>query len=262
MAIPRVIHYCWFGKNPLPSHVRKCIATWKRYCPDYKIIQWNETNFDIGQNRYMKEAYESKKWAFVSDYARLKIIYDHGGIYLDTDVKLRKPLDDLLRYDGFMGFQNREIINGTIYETVATGLGFGAMPHHPVIGVLLEDYRKISFFKEDGTPDLTPCPDRNTETMKKLGLRVDGTRQEVHGMQIFPAEYFCPLDRSTARMKITSNTYAIHLFSASWYDKEDKKWLIIQKLIGSMAYRRLRYQTLPDIKTSIKKILGITGYGK
>lgn len=257
MAIPKVIHYCWFGKKPLPRKVEKCIASWKRYCPDYEIIQWDETNFDVGQNRYIREAYESEKWAFVSDYARLKIIYENGGIYLDTDVKLIKPLDDLLQYDGFMGFQNREIINEKVYETVATGLGFGAAPHHPIIKILLKDYLEIPFLSGDGTMDLTPCPIRNTKALMGQGLKADGSRQEICGMQIFPAEYFCPLDRSTARMKITANTYSIHLFWATWYDKKEKKWLILQKLIGSSACYTLRYQTLCTVKNQIKKLLGI-----
>lgn len=262
MAIPKVIHYCWFGKSNLPKKVEKCIASWKKYCPDYEIIRWDETNFDVRQIRYISEAYECKKWAFVSDYARLKIIYEYGGIYLDTDVKLMKPLDHLLKYDGFMGFQNREVINETVYETVATGLGFGATVHHPVIKRLLKDYQNISFFNEDGTMDLTPCPARNTKTLIKLGLKDNGTRQEVCGMQIFPAEYFCPLDRSIARTKITENTYSIHLFSASWYDQEEKKWLIIQRLIGSSACHTLRYKTLPSIKALICKFLGAISYGR
>lgn len=257
MAIPKVIHYCWFGGKPLPRKVVKCIASWKRYCPDYEIIRWDETNFDVQENLYIKEAYENERWAFVSDYARLKIIYENGGIYLDTDVKLIKPLDDLLEYEGFMGFQNREIINQTVYETVATGLGFGAVARHPVIKMLLEDYLEIPFLKSDGSMDLTPCPERSTKTLMKMGLKDDGKRQEICGIQIFPAEYFCPLDRSIARMRITENTYSIHLFSASWYDEEERKWLIPQRLIGSSKSHTLRYKTLPAIKKPIKRLLEV-----
>jgi len=104
MSIPKVIHYCWFGKGKMPKLAKKCIKSWKKYCPDYKIICHNEDNFDLTQNRYLNEAYKAGKWAFVSDYVRLKIIYDNGGIYLDTDVELIKPIDDLLLTKGFMGF--------------------------------------------------------------------------------------------------------------------------------------------------------------
>ena len=105
MSIPKKIHYCWFGRNPLPESAKKCIESWKKYCPEYEIIEWNEDNFDLTENRYAREAYEQKKWAFVSDYARLKIVYEQGGIYMDVDVELIKPLDELTELDGYMGFE-------------------------------------------------------------------------------------------------------------------------------------------------------------
>ena len=139
MSIPKVIHYCWFGKGEMPKLAKKCIKSWKKYCPDYEIICHNEDNFDCFQNRYMSEAYQAKKWAFVSDYARLKIIYDNGGIYLDTDVEIIKPIDDLLRNKGFMGFDEKGI--------VATGLGFGAEKGNEIIGEFLKDYN--NYIKEN-----------------------------------------------------------------------------------------------------------------
>ena len=120
--IPKKIHYCWFGNNPLPEKDRKCIESWKKYCPNYEIIRHDENNYDISKNKYMKQAYESKKWGFVPDYARLDIIYNEGGIYLDTDVELTKNLDELLKYDAYMGFED------DIH--VSPGLGFGAIKHH------------------------------------------------------------------------------------------------------------------------------------
>ena len=233
MSIPKKIHYCWFGKNSLPKSVLKCIESWKCYCPDYEIIQWNETNFDINEISYTKEAYKQGKWAFVSDYARLKIVYENGGIYLDTDVELIKSLDSLLKYDGFMGFQNN--------ETVATGLGFGAIAGHSVMKLLLEDYFEIPFLREDGTMDLTPCPDRNTKCLEQLGMRVDGTRQDIKGIQIFPAEYFSPLDWKTGKIKKTMNTYSIHHYEASWLSKGEFRWMKIRQCIGTFAYNKLRY---------------------
>ena len=130
MSIPKKIHYCWFGRNPLPESAKKCIESWKKYCPAYEIIEWNEDNFDLTENRYAREAYEQKKWAFVSDYARLKIVYEQGGIYMDVDVELIKPLDELTELDGYMGFEKE--IDGQMW--IATGLGFGARAGHPIVG--------------------------------------------------------------------------------------------------------------------------------
>lgn len=143
MSIPKKIHYCWFGRNPLPESAKKCIESWKKYCPAYEIIEWNEDNFDLTENRYAREAYEQKKWAFVSDYARLKIVYEQGGIYMDVDVELIKPLDELTELDGYMGFEKE--IDGQMW--IATGLGFGARAGHPIVGALLKDYEDIPFIK-------------------------------------------------------------------------------------------------------------------
>ena len=168
MSIPKKIHYCWFGRNPLPESAKKCIESWKKYCPEYEIIEWNEDNFDLTENRYAREAYEQKKWAFVSDYARLKIVYEQGGIYMDVDVELIKPLDELTELDGYMGFEKE--IDGQMW--IATGLGFGARAGHPIIGALLKDYEDIPFIKEDGRLDTESCPGRNTRTLRTFGLRL------------------------------------------------------------------------------------------
>ncbi|MDO4490595.1 MAG: glycosyltransferase [Lachnospiraceae bacterium] len=244
MKIEKKIHYCWFGGNPLPESVEYCIQSWKKYCPDYEIIQWNESNFDVQQNRYMREAYQQKKWAFVSDYARLKIIYDQGGIYLDTDVELVRSLDTLLEQEGFMGFQNK--------ETVATGLGFGAVAGHCLIKALLDDYEEISFFNRDGSMDLTPCPNRNTACMVQLGLQADGTRQTLQGIEIYPAEYFSPLDWKTGKLKLTENSYSIHRYDASWLDKKEHRWMKVQQVIGEKNCYRIRY----SIPERLKKLFG------
>lgn len=124
MSIPKVLHYCWFGGAPKPKNIQNCIRSWKKYCPDYKIIEWNEQNFDVSQSLYTRQAYDARRWAFVADYARLKILYEQGGIYMDTDVELLRPLDDLLAYPAFFGFQHN--------NEVATGLGFGAEARSPV----------------------------------------------------------------------------------------------------------------------------------
>lgn len=232
MSIPKKIHYCWFGKNPLPESVLKCIESWKRYCPDYEIIQWNESNFDVNEIQYTSEAYANQKWAFVSDYARLKVVYENGGIYLDTDVELLKPLDSFLKYEGYMGFENE--------KAVASGLGFGSVAGHPIIKALLDDYMEIPFCRADGTIDTTACPHRNTECLKRLGLKADGTRQELQGFQIFPPEYFSPMDWRTGKITKTANTCSIHHYEASWLSKGELRWIKVQQLIGTPAYSRLR----------------------
>lgn len=149
MSIPKIIHYCWFGGGPISEADRKCMESWKKYCPDYKIIEWNEQNFEISANRYAQQAYEAKKYAFVSDYVRLAVVYEYGGIYLDTDVELVRPLDELLELPGFMGFQNN--------NEVATGLGFGACKGNPVVQALLRDYDALDFIKADGSVDRRPA---------------------------------------------------------------------------------------------------------
>ena len=229
--IPKKIHYCWFGGNPLPELAIKCIESWKKYCPDYEIIQWNEKNYDIKKNKYMYQAYENKRWGFVPDYARLDIIYNHGGIYLDTDVELIKPIDDLLENKGFIGFDEKGI--------VATGLGFGAEKGNEIIREFLKDYDNIPFVLEDGTFDLTPCPDRNTDALKRLGMDVENTDQTFMDMVFLPQEYLCPMDYYTGKKNITKNTYSIHHYSASWTSDVTKRTTRIKRLIGVKMYNRL-----------------------
>lgn len=148
MSIPKVLHYCWFGGAPKPKNIQNCIRSWKKYCPDYEIIEWNEQNFDVSQSLYTRQAYDARRWAFVADYARLKILYEQGGIYMDTDVELLRPLDDLLAYPAFFGFQHN--------NEVATGLSFGAEARSPVVKALLDDYDSLPFLLPDGSCDLTP----------------------------------------------------------------------------------------------------------
>ena len=239
MAIPKVIHYCWFGQNPLPAQVRCCIDSWKKYCPDYKIIQWNESNFDVNSIAYTREAYAAKKWAFVSDYARLKIVYENGGIYLDTDVELVRSLDPLLHLDGFMGFQEPSL--------AATGLGFGAIRRHPAIYAMMSDYDDLSFFRPDHTMDTTPCPDRNTACLIRLGLKPDGTYQTVQGLTILPSDYLCPKSYQTGKTVLTENTYSIHHYQASWLPPNEIRWMKFRQLSGDKIYFFVR-QTWNRIK--------------
>ncbi len=182
--IPKVIHYCWFGGNPKPDIINKCIESWKKFCPDWEIKEWNETNFDINEVPYMKEAYDSKKWAFVSDVARLLVIYKYGGIYMDTDVELLSTLYSLTDYEAFFAFESERNIN--------TGLGFGAVKHHKIIKAML-DYYNDRHFTIDGKVDLTPCPAGNTSALTKCCEKFirDGSTQTIDNVCILScSDYF------------------------------------------------------------------------
>lgn len=211
--IPRTIHYCWFGGHPIPEKCRKWMETWKRFCPDYEIIEWNESNYDVSQNLYMKQAYENGKWAFVSDYARLDIIYRHGGIYLDTDVELVRNMDELLFQKGFCGLQNSEEIN--------MGLGYGAVKGNAVIQKILERYEELSFCRADGSWDLTPCPVIQSQVLKQEGAILDGSFQVLSDMTIYPERVLSGKSQKTRRLRVTDKTYAIHHFEASWMEEEE-----------------------------------------
>ena len=214
-VIPKKIHYCWVGGNPIPERNRKCIESWKRFCPDYEIIEWNEKNYDFTQSTYMLQAYEARKWGFVPDYARLDIIYNHGGIYLDTDVEVIKPLDDLLYNNAFCGFED--------LHHVAFGLGFGGMAKFPLFKEIRDCYDDIQFVKKDGTLNLIASPVFQTEFLLNHGLKQDGGFQVIEGMTIYPADYFSPLSLGTRHLRKTPNTYSIHWFDGSWLSEEQQK---------------------------------------
>lgn len=216
--IPKTIHYCWFGGNPLPKLAEKCIKSWKKYCPDYEIIRWDESNYDIASAPlYVRQAYEAKKWAFVTDYVRLQVIYEHGGIYLDTDVELIKPLDRFLAHQAYFGFEDQNYI--------ATGLGFGGKKGTPILFEMMEDYTSISFVLDDGSYDMTSCPVRNTNVFLRHGLIQNGQYQEIDGFALYPKDVFCPKDNSTKKIIVTDNTSCIHHYSGSWVSAELKRSL-------------------------------------
>lgn len=214
--IPKTINYCWFGNNEKPQIVKKCIESWKKYCPDYKIIEWNEKNFDININNYVKEAYKEKKYAFVSDFARLWIIYENGGIYLDTDVELIRNIDDILENKTFFATEDNIYVN--------TGLGFGSQKNSEIIRKLIDDYSDINFIDENGKMDKTTCPVRNTKVIENyINTKVNFDKKTViNDICFYSKEFFCPLDYETKKMEITNNTFAIHWFSGTWMNKKEK----------------------------------------
>lgn len=212
--IPKVIHYCWFGNNPIPEKYKKCIESWRYYCSDYEIRRWDESNYDVNKIAYTKEAYEKEKWAFVSDYARLDIIYNNGGIYLDTDVEILKNIDELLYNKSFCGFETSEY--------VAFGLGYGAAKYDVIIKEIMEVYEKTSFINTDGTLNETTCPVIQTNILEKHGLIRNGAYQIVDGMMVMPEWALCPLSvwtrKNTTRI---SEAYMYHHFAASWNNRAD-----------------------------------------
>lgn len=215
--IPKTIHYCWFGGKPLPELAQKCIASWKKYCPDYEIVRWDETNFDLDCCDYVREAYAAKMWAFVSDYARFKILYEHGGVYFDTDVELLKPIDDILACGPFMGF---EVSNGS--SAVAPGLGIAAEPGMTLYKEILDDYHASHFGCNESGRFFTVVK-RVTRILENHGRLADQEVNRVDDINIYPPEYFCPLNYYTGELRITENTRSIHHYTASWLNQEEKK---------------------------------------
>lgn len=248
--IPKVIHYCWFGQSPLPENVQKCIQSWKKYCPDYEIIQWNETNYNIHKHPFMLEAYELKKYAFVSDYARLDIVYNYGGVYLDTDVELIKSLDKLLSIPCFMGYELSGRVN--------TGIGFGAEKNAEMIKKNMEEYKGVTFIEND-KQNLTTCVDYTCRALDKLNYNYKNNNlNSFELVTIFPTEYFAPFGLKNQKLEITSNTYSIHHYDASWYEgnkylkKIKKKILPLKIFLKEFVNNFLGEGTYEKIKNKLK----------
>lgn len=227
--IPRIIHYCWFGCGEMPELAKQCIASWHRFMPEYEYKCWNEDNFDVTSVPYVKEAYGAGKHAFVSDYVRLHALYSEGGIYMDTDVEVLKPYDDLLNLTGFIGFE------GTKHHPVGTGT-IASRAQGEWVKEQMDAYSGIHFLKADGSFDLTTNPIRITEVMRKRGFLPNGLQQDYLDMRVFPVDYFCPR-QTTGEILITENTYCDHHFMGSW--SENKRLNYIFRLLGQKNTTRL-----------------------
>lgn len=231
--IPKIIHYCWFGGNELPVKFKAYIDTWRAHCPDYEIIEWNESNFDVAQNRYCREAHAARKWAFVSDYARLKVLCEHGGIYMDTDVEVLKPLDDLLTYDFFIGFESE--------GSIQTGM-IGSKERHEIIKKLLDEYDEKRLIKTDGSFDMTPNTVGITHILKQnYGVKLNNSLQ-IFGNNnlLLPSDYLCCKSFVTGKISVTSHSYAIHHFEGSWLDFYGKTRMVIHRIVGEENWRKLK----------------------
>lgn len=205
--IPKTIHYVWLGNKPKPKKIQKCIASWQKFCPDYEIKEWNETNFDIESHPFVKEAYEANNYAFASDVIRLVVLLEYGGIYVDADVEFLKPIDDLLNNEAFIGFELPEYVN--------SGQILGSVAKNELIAEHLKQYDGISFSECENISDIT-CPKIFTKLLAEKGLRLDGSEQMIDGLHIYPVDYFNPFDTITGRLKKTENSYSIHWSEHSW----------------------------------------------
>lgn len=259
--IPKRIHYCWFGHNPLPKLAKTCIKSWKKHCPDYEIIEWNEDNFDISFcPLYVRQAYDAKKWAFVTDYVRLQVVYEYGGVYMDTDVELIRSLDPLLKYQAYFGFEDEMNVN--------TGLGFGAVQGNPLVLEIMQDYNCLSF----GVPGepIIACPKLNTKVFLKHGLVKENRAQVLAGdILVLPTEYFCPKSMIDGIVRKTKNTYSIHHYDSSWITpaqqlERKRSWKHLQRMVrwhailktpNRIAIKILGQPTYDKLKNTINSLL-------
>ena len=240
--IPKKIHYCWFGGKPLPKLAKKCIASWKKFLPDYEIIEWNESNFDINYCAYVKEAYQAKKYAFVTDVVRLYALVNYGGIYMDTDVEVIKPIDEFLKYKAFSGFESQ--------NSIPTGI-MACEKGHELFSEFLKEYDNIHFLQENNKYDLNTNCVRITSICEKYGLILNNKQQIIKDFVLFPNDYFCPKDWLTKKTKITENTYTIHHFSGSWNSPFNKLKNFIVRLAGKNA--KYIFKTKKFLKSIIGK---------
>lgn len=212
--IPKVIHYCWFSGNPIPERFNRCIESWKNMCPDYEIVKWDESNYNIDKNMYTRQAYDEGKWAFVADYARLDILYNHGGFYMDTDVELLKPLDSLRKQGAFFGVEK--------WGNVNTGGCCGTLKKHDMIKKMLDYRENVKFKYDDGTLNLETNGVYETIPFLQAGMRSDNSVQRVNGATIFSSEFFHPYDYMSGETVITDNTFSIHHFNGGWLDEKSR----------------------------------------
>lgn len=235
--IPKIVHYCWFGNKKKPLKVKKNIDNWKKNNPDFKLVEWNEKNFDISKScDFVKDAYSSQKWAFVSDYVRLYAIYNFGGVYLDTDVKLLKPLESVIDEfsGGYMGFEDA--------NKIASGLGFGAPKNNPIIKRMMDYYLDMEFDKDK--PEKQSCPIINSKIINDIGGRLNNKKQYIDEFCLLPTEYLCPFDIYSGQYNVTENTISIHMYDASWMRNDKKLWMYmifhIKKILPNFLVRLLR----------------------
>lgn len=253
MEIPKIIHYCWFGGNPLPELAKQCISSWAIFFPDYKIKQWNENNFDLHCCKYVEDAYKAQKWAFVSDYARFFILYQEGGVYFDTDVEVVASFNGIIKNGPYVGCEISESYKNntnTSFEdklnislVINPGLGLAVFPKQAMLKEIMDFYHNLSFYNADGTFNIETVVTYTTHIFKLHGFKGIGDLEFIDGFTVYPAEYFCPINYYTGEITITPKTKSIHHYSESWLDVKEKKirrkTRIFIKVFGEKIGRRL-----------------------
>ena len=224
--IPKIIHYIWLGGKPLPKIAEKCIESWKKFCPDYEIKRWDETNLDVNKYEFTKNAYEAKKFAFVSDVFRTQILYNEGGIYFDIDVELIKPIEDILDADCVMGFETSNLLNPGLF--IACKKGFDDLAE------ILKTYQTLKF-DVNKLKELTVC-EVYTQYYEQKGLKRENITQQIENIKFYASEYFSPIDVVTNKKKVTKHTYSIHWYNASWYTPKQKFKNRLKKFVNILSF--------------------------
>lgn len=208
--IPKTIHYMWLGGRPLPDKLERCIDSWKKYCPDYEIIRWDESNYDVHKNKFVAQAYDNKRYGFVPDYARVEILYKYGGLYMDTDVELIRNLDELLYQEAFCSVEKWQVLN--------FGGCSGAIRGHHSLKPFLERREEKSLTRKDGSFDGISSGLIDTGIALDAGYVINGKNQSVMGMNIYTYDYFHPYDYMSGMLEKTDDTFSIHQFNGGWLD--------------------------------------------
>lgn len=232
--IPKIIHYCWFGGKPIPKLERKCMQSWGQMLPDYQIMRWDESTFDVYSHPFTAAAYKAKKYAFVADYVRLYALQKYGGIYLDTDIEIVKSFDDLLHYSAFGGFETSSIMQTGVLAMTSESIIFQEF---------FEIYQTIPYEVDDkGYNKTLPNSAFLAQVLSKHGLKFDNSHQTIEGMEIFPQEYFCPIDQATREIKVTPKTYTIHYLSGSWFNKRQRFTNSCKRKLGQLlGFNTIRF---------------------
>lgn len=237
LYIPKIIHYSWFGRKEKPAFIRKCIGTWEKKMPEYRIVEWNESNFNLEEHPFALDAYRAKKYAFVSDYVRVYVMYHYGGIYFDTDIEVKRDFSDKLAGAKF-------VIAFELPDSLMTGF-FAAQKGNPAVKEILDYYDRTSFYNADGSMQLTPNPIIFARETAKFGLVFNGQYQEIgDGMRIFPNEVFGGYNVYDMIYTITENTVLVHHYTASWRTVREeipvKLKKLLLKLFGVEFFRFMR----------------------